>query len=45
MAFIQVFLIAVGISAASRLVSDDLKKRFPYVPGAILIILGLMRLV
>ncbi|HWR44012.1 sporulation membrane protein YtaF [Sporomusa sp.] len=45
MAFIQALLIAVGISAASRLASDDLKKRFPYVPGAILIILGLMRLV
>lgn len=45
MSFIQVSLIAAGISAASRLASDDLKKRFPYVPGAILIILGLLRLV
>ncbi len=45
MTFIQVFLIVVGISAANRLASDDLKKRFPYVPGAILIILGLLRLV
>ncbi|HML35580.1 MULTISPECIES: sporulation membrane protein YtaF [Sporomusa] len=45
MAFIQVSLIAAGISAAARLASDDLKKRFPYIPGAILIILGLLRLV
>ncbi len=45
MAFIQMLLIAVGISAASRLISDDLRKRFPYVPGAILIILGIIRLV
>lgn len=45
MAFIQVLLIAVGIVAASRLVSEDIKKRLPYVPGTILIILGLLRLV
>ncbi|SDE76390.1 sporulation membrane protein YtaF [Sporomusa acidovorans] len=45
MAFIQVFLIAIGIYAASRLASDNLKKRFSYIPGAILIILGLLRLV
>lgn len=45
MALIQMLLIAAGISAATRLASDDLKKRFPYVPGAILIILGLLRLV
>ncbi|QDR83114.1 sporulation membrane protein YtaF [Sporomusa termitida] len=45
MTFIQMLLIAVGISAAARLISADLKKRFPYVPGAILIILGIIRLV
>lgn len=45
MAFIQMLLIAVGISAAARLFSDDLRKRVPYVPGAILIILGIIRLV
>ncbi|SMC91000.1 sporulation membrane protein YtaF [Sporomusa malonica] len=45
MAFIQVLLIAVGIGAASRLVSEDLRRRFPYIPGTILIILGLLRLV
>ncbi|MDF2572744.1 MAG: mntP 2 [Sporomusa sp.] len=45
MAFIQVLLIAGGICAASRLSSDNLKKRFPYIPGTILIILGLLRLV
>lgn len=45
MTFIQVFLIAAGISGASRLASDDLKRRFPYIPGTILIILGLLRLV
>ena len=45
MAFIQMFLIYAGIHAASRLATEDIKKRFPYVPGAILIILGLLRLV
>lgn len=45
MALIQVLLIAAGISAATRLASDTFKKRFPYVPGATLIILGLLRLV
>jgi putative sporulation protein YtaF len=45
MALIQMFLISAGIHAASRLASEDLKKRFPYIPGAILIILGLLRLV
>lgn len=45
MAGIQMFLISAGIFAATRLASEGLKKRFPYIPGAILIILGLIRLV
>jgi len=44
MGVIQITVIAAGVYASSRILSDRLKKRFPYLPGAILILLGLLRL-
>lgn len=41
---IHMACVASGCYSSARFVSDKLKKRFPYLPGAILIILGLLRL-
>lgn len=41
---IHIICVASGCYSSAKLVSDNLKKRFPYLPGAILIILGLLRL-
>lgn len=43
MGFIQIIVISAGIYTSKRLIPDKLKKCFPYLPGIILIILGLMR--
>lgn len=44
MAVMQAAFIAVGIYAAERITPTLLQKRVPYLPGAILILLGLLRL-
>lgn len=44
MGFIQIFVITAGIYVSNNFISDQLKKRFPYIPGILLIILGLIRL-
>lgn len=44
MGLIQVIVITAGIYTSKHLISATLKKRFPYVPGIILIMLGLIRL-
>jgi len=44
MGFIQIMVITAGIYTSRRFISDKLKKSFPYLPGSILIILGLIRL-
>ncbi len=44
MGLIQVIVISAGIYTSKHLISATLKKRFPYVPGIILILLGLVRL-
>jgi putative sporulation protein YtaF len=36
--------ISYGCYAASRFIPENLKRRFPYLPGALLIFLGLIRL-
>lgn len=41
---IQMVVISAGLYASRRFVSDRLRKRFPYLPGTILILLGLLRL-
>lgn len=41
---IQMVVISAGLYASQRFVSDRLRKRFPYLPGTILILLGLLRL-
>lgn len=41
---IHMICISSGCYAANRFVPDKLKKRFPYLPGALLIFLGLIRL-
>lgn len=41
---IHMICIAGGCYSSTRFVSERLKKRFPYLPGAILIVLGLLRL-
>ncbi|BBB90550.1 MAG TPA: manganese efflux pump [Methylomusa anaerophila] len=45
MGLIQIGLITFGSYGAARFVPEEIKKRFPYVPGTILILLGLFRLV
>jgi putative Mn2+ efflux pump MntP len=45
MGVIQTAFIAFGSWSSSHLVSKSLKKRFPFLPGAILILIGLVRLV
>jgi len=41
---IHMICVAGGCYSSTRFVSERLKKRFPYLPGAILIVLGLLRL-
>jgi putative sporulation protein YtaF len=41
---IHMIFIAAGCYSSSRYISESLKKRFPYLPGTLLIILGLLRL-
>ena len=45
MAVIQMGLIWVGITFAVRLLPDRVKDRFPYLPGTLLIILSILRIV
>lgn len=44
MGLIQILVIAAGIYTSKRFVTDKFKKSFSYLPGIILIILGLIRL-
>jgi len=44
MAIIQMALILTGVFTANRFFTEQIKKRFPYLPGAILILIGLFRL-
>lgn len=44
MGVIQMVVISAGLYTSKRFVSDHLKKRFPYLPGTILILIGLLRL-
>lgn len=44
MGVIQIMVITAGVYASKHFISDKLKKRFPYVPGILLIILGFIRL-
>lgn len=41
---IHMICIAGGCYSSQRLISDRLKRRFPYLPGALLILLGILRL-
>lgn len=41
---IHIICVAAGCQSSTRLVSDKVKKQFPYLPGAILILLGIIRL-
>lgn len=41
---IHVICVAGGCYSSAHFVSDNWKKRFPYLPGALLIVLGLLRL-
>ena len=41
---IHMICIAVGCYASTKFVPDTLKKRFPYLPGILLIFLGLIRM-
>ena len=43
-ALIHMLCLASGCYFSAHLVSDKLKQRFPYLPGTLLIILGLLRL-
>ena len=44
MGLIQIMVITAGTYTSRRFISDKYKKNFPYLPGIILIILGLIRL-
>jgi putative sporulation protein YtaF len=44
MGLVQVIVFSSGVYASTRFVPERLKNRFPYLPGAILIILGLLRI-
>lgn len=44
MGLIQMLFVATGRWASCRLVSDTFKNKVPYLPGTILILIGLMRL-
>lgn len=41
---IHIICIGSGVVLSDRLVSDEWKKRFPFLPGTMLILLGLLRL-
>ena len=45
MAIIQMGLIWSGITFASRLLPESVKERFPYLPGTLLIIMSVLRIV
>ena len=45
MGVIQMAFLACGSWSSSHLLSESLKKRFPFLPGTILILIGLARLV
>ncbi|WP_231881844.1 sporulation membrane protein YtaF [Anaerosporomusa subterranea] len=45
MAVIQMGLIWSGITFASRLLPESVKERFPYLPGTLLIIMSVLRIV
>lgn len=40
----QIVVLAAGTYVSACIVSERLKKRFPYLPGLLLIVLGLLRL-
>jgi putative sporulation protein YtaF len=44
MGFIQILVITFGIYASNHFVTEQFKKKVPYLPGLILIVLGLIRL-
>lgn len=44
MGLIQIAVVSAGMLASARIVSESVKKRFPYLPGTLLILLGLLRL-
>lgn len=44
MGFIQILVITSGIYASNHFITEQFKKKVPYLPGFILIILGLIRL-
>lgn len=44
MGLIQMVVIGAGLHVSQRYISERLKKRFPYLPGTILIVIGLLRL-
>jgi len=44
MGIIQISVISAGIYTSTHLISDQLKKSFPYLPGTLLILLGIIRL-
>ncbi|MDR3589199.1 MAG: sporulation membrane protein YtaF [Negativicutes bacterium] len=44
MGLIQMALISAGSQSSCRMLSDSWKKRFPFLPGTILILIGLLRL-
>ncbi|MGI6092152.1 MAG: sporulation membrane protein YtaF [Negativicutes bacterium] len=44
MGAIQMVVISAGLYSAKRFVPEQVKKRFPYLPGTILILIGLLRL-
>jgi putative sporulation protein YtaF len=41
---IHMFCISSGFYSSQKLISERIKKRFPYLPGALLILLGIIRL-
>lgn len=41
---IHMLCIAAGCYSSQKLISERIKKRFPYLPGALLILLGILRL-
>jgi len=44
MGCIQIMVMTAGTYTSRRFISDKLKKSFPYIPGIIIILLGLLRL-
>lgn len=44
MGAIQMVVISAGLYVSKRFVPERVKKRFPYLPGTILILIGLLRL-